>query len=77
MIALSQSIALLKAERAILVEMGQSEKDGYKFFPNSEYSMEYAERLFQICSRKYTEYFMSVQAVGYLLGKCDLVKGLY
>lgn len=55
--------------------MGQSEKDGYKIFPHSEYSTEDAERFFQIYSRKYTEYFMSIQA--YLLGKCGLVKGLY
>lgn len=57
--------------------MGRSEKNGYKIFPDSEYSMEDAERFFQIYSRKHREYFMSVQAVAYFPGKCDLVKGLY
>lgn len=76
MITLYQSIALLKAENTILVQLGQSEKDGYKIFPHSEYSTEDAERFFQVYSRKYTEYFMSVQAVAYLLGKCGLGKGL-
>ena len=57
--------------------MGPSEKDGYKILLNSEYSMEDAKIFFQIYSRKYVEYFMSAQAVAYLIGKCDLVKGLY
>lgn len=56
--------------------MCRSGKDGYKIFLNSEYSREDAERF---CSDllKHTEYLMLAQAVAYLLGKRDLVKGFW
>lgn len=56
--------------------MCRSWKDGYRIFLNSEYSVEDAERFFSDLL-KYTEYLMLAQAVAYLLGKCDLVKGFH
>lgn len=69
---------MLRPENAVLAVVYRSRKDCYKIFLNSEYSMEDAERILQIYSGRVPhEYLMLAQAVAYLLGECDLVKGFH